>query len=295
MHLRCLIRIGRQAFLPDDLQWRRHALVPSRRLWTFPESAEEGASHPFGLQEAYRNCDHFYWLFGSVHSRLRGFRPQALDGARRRFAGLRAEDTPELSGPKPGDVGKLFDVKILAQVAVHVREDARDAIAGWFELEHLRALRFRSLTPLFHDEVAGDGEGQIPTVIVLHEREGQVDCGRHASRRPYRSVPNEEAVALYIYAQEIPLQPLGTLPMRGETSAVRCARGGDEEGSGANARCASRSRRVRSYCTDVFVVRPSEIRGSHDNAGIQRSRGSRDGHDLDAPATCDGPAQSLLP
>jgi hypothetical protein len=121
-------------------------------------------------------------------------------------------------------------VEILVRVALHVGEDTVAGCEGP-DPGHGRLPQRR-----------GPGRSlpscQPKTISVRRERRGDR--------------------ALHVPA-EILLQPFGTLPMRGETSAVCCSRGRNQEGSRANARCAPCSRREHSYCTNVFVVGPSRF------------------------------------
>ena len=85
-----------------------------------------------------------------------------------------------------------------------------------------------------HDEPACDEEGETTAMVLLDQREGEIDGRGDAGRTEYRTVPNEDAIGLDRDVGIGSGQPRGILPVRGGASSGEQPGMGQQEGAGTS-------------------------------------------------------------
>ncbi len=90
------------------------------------------------------------------------------------------------------------------------------------------------------DELACDGERNIASEIVFHQRQCQIDSGRHAGGGPDAAVLNEDRVGIEPDLGEAFPELAAALPVRDRTSAVQQPGAGQQKGTAADRSRSSR-------------------------------------------------------
>ena len=86
-----------------------------------------------------------------------------------------------------------------------------------------------------HHQPAGDRLGDVDAVVVLDERQRQVDAGGDAGRRPHVAVADPDRVGVDVDVRVLGGEPRGAGPVRRRPPAVEQAGGGEQERAAADA------------------------------------------------------------
>ena len=136
---------------------------------------------------------------------------------------VRRRGGPGLGPPRPhegplahgGTPGQRCDAQVLAQVVGHPALELTELLpAGGSCLELRRELRLPAGATHEHHQPRGDGMGQVGPVIVLDEREGEVDTCGDAGRGPAIAVPDVDPVAVHLDVGVLSGELLARRPVR---------------------------------------------------------------------------------
>ena len=100
------------------------------------------------------------------------------------------------------------------------------------------------------DQIARHGERHRAAQVLFHERERQIDAGRHPGRGPNRTVAHEDRIGLDAHRGKAPRELGAVLPMGRRAPPVQHARGGEQERAGADGGDAARLRRPLPHPID---------------------------------------------
>ena len=88
------------------------------------------------------------------------------------------------------------------------------------KLKRLGKLTLSAGTLEVNDQLSRDGERRARTLVLLDERQRQVDSRGHSSRRVILAVANEECVRVHSQRRKLALEVLGRSPMRCHAATV---------------------------------------------------------------------------
>lgn len=111
--------------------------------------------------------------------------------------------------------------------------------AQWFADGGLRAelgaeLGLVARAPQEHDEMTGDGERHVPSVVLLDQGEREIDARGDTCRRREPSVADEDRVRVDPHRRVRPGERLADGPVGGDPMAVELAGLGEQQGAGAH-------------------------------------------------------------
>src|SRR5260221_14246754 len=107
--------------------------------------------------------------------------------------------------------------------------------------QHRAELRLSARSLHEHDMLTGNGHRQIAAKVLLHEREGEVDTGCNAGRRPDWSVFDIDRILLDLYAGVLLLQHGAMRPMGNHAATFGQTRCSKESSSRTNGTDPSRA------------------------------------------------------
>ncbi|CAM5496372.1 hypothetical protein SNARM312S_03373 [Streptomyces narbonensis] len=125
------------------------------------------------------------------------------------------------------------------------------------------------------DQMAGDGEGDVPAEVLLDQGEREVDAGGDAGGGGEAAVPDEDGVRVHVdlriaAGEVVAGDPVGRHPVPVEESGL-----GEEQRPGADGDQASGPRGVRAQPVDEGRVgRPGPL-AARDDEGVRRAVGDR--------------------
>ena len=126
------------------------------------------------------------------------------------------------------------------------------------------------------DEVAGDAQRGLGTVVVLDERQGEVDARGHAGRGPDVAVADPDRLAVDLDPRMAARERVAPCPVRRGAAAVEQARLGEHERTRAHRRHAARPRRRRAHVVDRLGRRGARALATGDEQRVERPRAGRE-------------------
>ena len=154
----------------------------------------------------------------------------------RRDADLGGEAAQEVALAHGDPRGQPAEPVVVGGVGVDQLLGAADRLVAGPPAPHGRGeLALRPGPAQEHHQPAGDGLGDVDTVVVLDQRERDVDPGRHAGRRPHVAVSGPDRVGIDAHARVLGGQPRRPGPVRRRPAALEQAGGGEEERPAAHA------------------------------------------------------------
>lgn len=148
---------------------------------------------------------------------------------------LRLEGTGEVARREAGPRGEGLDaevpVRVLGDPLLHVPQRLPPRRLR----RQLRAeLRLVSGPAQEHHQVPGDRQRHVPTVVLLHQREREVDPRRDPGRGGDRPVPYVDGVRLHRHVRVVPRHLLAHVPVRRRAPPVQQPRLGEQQPSRAH-------------------------------------------------------------
>ena len=115
----------------------------------------------------------------------------------------------------------MFKGKIFGDVIAGIAKDGRNTLVLWCQFDGGCELRLSAMATMVDDEMLCDGLGDRETMVLLDQSQREIDAGRDAGRRPYVSVPTEDAIRLDPDRWILSLKASGISPVRRRSTPVQ--------------------------------------------------------------------------
>ncbi len=147
---------------------------------------------------------------------------------------LVAEAPREGAPAHPGVAGEFGQGERLLQALQSPGAGGRGARGTLFGNGLFDVLGLASVTERRDHAATGDGVGEAAAVVLADEVQADVHAGGGPGGREERVVVDEQHVRVEVDAREHAAEPVCDLPVRGRPAPVEEARGGEDEGAGAD-------------------------------------------------------------
>src|SRR4051812_32188340 len=169
--------------------------APDRLRWLSVD-ADECPSHVFRVTEADRLRDVFDRFGSRLDAATGQIGAKSFHHARGCGAGLGPERAAELAQAHAGCVSQTLDSKRFRNVIAGIAKSSGDPVIPRRQIDGSRELRLSTMATMVDDEVLCRAFGDGKTMVVLDQRQCQVDAGRDACRGPDVTVSTENAICL---------------------------------------------------------------------------------------------------
>ncbi len=157
--------------------------------------------------------------------------------SRRGHAGLGAERACERALGHSGALGEAADRQVVVELGRQLGDEGAEARVARRRGAQLRAeLRLAAAPPHEHHEPRGHGVGELGTVVVSDECEGEIHPGGDAGRGPHPPVVHVDRVGLDVHRGPALGEPPRKCPVGRRALPVELARRGEDGGAGAHGR-----------------------------------------------------------
>ena len=175
-------------------------------------------------------------LVGVLQLAAGGGDPGGGDVAGRRHADLGLEAAQEVALAHGDPRGQPAETVVVGGVGVDQLLGPADRLVAGPPAPHRRGeLALRAGPAQEHDQPAGDGPGHLDAVVVLDERQRDVDAGRDAGRRPHVAVAGPDRIGVDAHVRVLGGQAGRPRPVRRGPPPVEQPGGGKDERATADA------------------------------------------------------------
>lgn len=210
---------------------------------------------------------------GVLQEAARLFEADQIDVPARGHAGLRLEGAGEVAWREAGAGGERLDGEVVVGVLGDPVLDLAQRLAPRGLGGELGAeLGLVPRASQEHDEVAGDRQRGVAAVVLLDEREGEVDARGDAGRGRHVPVAYVDGVRVDLDGGVVAREAVAVRPVRGRPAAVEQARLGEQDSARADGDETWGARAVLPQPGGQARIRAARAAAAGDEERVRRGR-----------------------